>query len=83
MSSLEEMTAGFLRALGAPEDPELTETPNRVATLWRDNLLSGYASDPATALGEKSASRLTTAPGAIASRSNRSRQPATASSSQA
>jgi GTP cyclohydrolase IA len=48
----------FLRALGhAPEsDPELRETGERVARAFSEELLSGYAMDPAGILGERTAS---------------------------
>lgn len=40
--------ADLLRALGAPtdSDPELRETPKRVARMFLDELLDGYAGDP-------------------------------------
>jgi GTP cyclohydrolase I len=46
--------AAWLRALGTPidADPELQRTPDRVARLWRDNLLSGQNADPAELLGD-------------------------------
>ncbi|MBL8602013.1 MAG: GTP cyclohydrolase I [Myxococcales bacterium] len=44
----------FLKALGVDPagDPELRESPERVARAWRDELLGGYARDPRSALGE-------------------------------
>ena len=43
----------FLRAVGAPvgDDPGLEGTGRRVAEAWADDLLSGYAADPALASG--------------------------------
>lgn len=44
----------FLRAMGAPldTDPELSETPERMARAWRDELLDGYRKTPAQVLVE-------------------------------
>lgn len=43
----------FLAAVGAPlEDPELQETPGRVAHAFADELLEGYRVDPAALLSE-------------------------------
>ncbi len=43
----------LLGALGAPlDDPELARTPERVAALWRDNLLAGQGVDPAELLAD-------------------------------
>jgi GTP cyclohydrolase IA len=45
--------SAFLRALGLPEDdPELKETPARVAAMFRGELLDGYSRSPAQILGE-------------------------------
>jgi GTP cyclohydrolase IA len=45
--------AAFLRALGLPEDdPELKETPARVAAMFRQELLDGYSRSPAEILRE-------------------------------
>jgi GTP cyclohydrolase I len=53
MPSAEDAIEAFLRALGAPaDDPETADTPRRVAALWRENLLSGQAVDPAAVLAE-------------------------------
>ncbi len=48
----------FLRAVGAPvgDDPELEGTGRRVAEAWADDLLSGYAADPAHILSDATAS---------------------------
>lgn len=44
----------LLAALGLDAaDPELRDTPARVAELWRDNLLSGYRENPAAVLAER------------------------------
>ena len=45
---------GFLLALGLPldTDPELSDTPARVARAWRDELLDGYRRSPAEVLAE-------------------------------
>lgn len=50
-----EAIGGWLRALGAPldADPELMRTPERVARLWRDNLLCGQGADAAELLGDR------------------------------
>lgn len=44
--------AALLRAVGAPvgEDPELRDTPARVARMLLDELLDGYRTDPAEVL---------------------------------
>jgi GTP cyclohydrolase I len=59
MSSFDKAAAGkhleaFLRAVGAPvdADPELRGTGARVADAWVDELLAGYAADPARILAE-------------------------------
>jgi GTP cyclohydrolase I len=53
VSSVETAVDDFLRALGVPgDDPELAGTPRRVAQLWAQNLVSGYAADPAAILAE-------------------------------
>lgn len=54
----------FLRAVGAPvdEDPELRGTGRRVAEAYADDLMSGYAMDPAEILGGGTAS---SAPGLV------------------
>ncbi|MBI5517629.1 MAG: GTP cyclohydrolase I FolE [Deltaproteobacteria bacterium] len=51
----------FLRGLGVPldADPELRETPARVARVWKEELLDGYRKDPARCLGEPLPSRAT------------------------
>lgn len=51
----------FLRALGHPpeSDPELRETGIRVARAFAEELLSGYAMDPAQILAERTASTAT------------------------
>lgn len=47
----------FLAAIGAPdEDPELRETGRRVAEAFAEDLLAGYAMDPAAILGESTSS---------------------------
>ncbi len=48
----------FLRALGAPldEDPELRETGPRVAEAYANELLDGYAADPARVLADATSS---------------------------
>lgn len=44
----------FLRALGrsADREPELAQTPALVASAWADELLAGYAMDPAAILAD-------------------------------
>lgn len=44
----------FMAALGLPvdADPELRETPERVARAWNEELLAGYRTDPAAVLAE-------------------------------
>ncbi len=55
--SLENAVTDFCSALQSelnmPNNPEFLETPTRVAKLWRENLLAGYAEDPRSALKEK------------------------------
>lgn len=48
----------FLEAIGAPvgTDPELAETGARVADAYADDLLAGYAMDPAAILADATAS---------------------------
>lgn len=54
----------FLTALGHPpsSDPELRETGRRVAEAYAEELLAGYAEEPATILADATAS---TAPGLV------------------
>ena len=52
-NAAEAAIAALLQAVGAPADPQLDGTPERVARLWRDNLLSGYQADPAALLAER------------------------------
>jgi GTP cyclohydrolase IA len=54
----------FLRAIGAPvdSDPELRDTPRRVAEAFSDELLAGYDEDPAAILADTTATR---APGMV------------------
>jgi GTP cyclohydrolase I len=59
MSAIDKASAGahleaFLRAVGAPveTDPELRGTGARVADAWVEELLAGYAADPARILAE-------------------------------
>lgn len=49
----------FLRAVGAPvdADPELRDTPRRVADAFSDELLTGYDEDPATILRDTTDTR--------------------------
>lgn len=51
----------FLRAIGAPldSDPELIGTPDRVASAFTEELLSGYDASPEEILSETVASRAT------------------------
>jgi len=43
----------FLRASGVPRpDPNLDDTPQRVALAWAEEFLDGYRSDPAAVLGK-------------------------------
>jgi GTP cyclohydrolase I len=46
--------AAFLDAAGLPrrKDPNLTQTPRRVAEAWADDFLDGYRTTPEEALGE-------------------------------
>jgi len=46
--------AALLRGAGLDpaSDPDLQQTPDRVARLWRAEFLAGYAMDPAKILGE-------------------------------
>ncbi|MEE2755946.1 MAG: GTP cyclohydrolase I [Myxococcota bacterium] len=47
-SALEQSIADMLEALGVTDNPEIVGTPSRVAEFWRENLLSGYETDPAS-----------------------------------
>jgi len=53
-TALADATAAFLRACGLDpsRDPDLRETPARVARLWRSEFLAGYAMSPAEILGD-------------------------------
>lgn len=53
-AALVDATAAFLRACGLDpaRDPDLRETPARVARLWRSEFLAGYAMSPAEILGD-------------------------------
>jgi len=57
LSRVEPLRAAFdalLRAAGLDpkRDPDLGETPERVARLWESEFLAGYAMDPAKILGD-------------------------------
>ncbi len=51
---LSAAVAALLRAAGRDPvgDADLAQTPERVAKLWREEFLAGYAMDPAKILGE-------------------------------
>jgi GTP cyclohydrolase I len=51
---LSAAVAALLRAAGRDPvgDPDLAQTPERVAKLWREEFLAGYAMDPAKILDE-------------------------------
>ena len=50
--SLQEAVAQLLKASHLdPKDPDLSDTPERVATLWRTQFLAGYGMNPAEILG--------------------------------
>jgi GTP cyclohydrolase I len=53
-AALAAATAAFLRACGLDPDgdPDLRDTPRRVARLWRTEFLAGYAMSPAEILGD-------------------------------
>jgi GTP cyclohydrolase I len=52
-AALERAVASFLEASGLSlTDPNLKETPKRVAAAWADELIDGYSKDPDDALGE-------------------------------
>lgn len=53
MNALEPAVAQLLAAFEVPDSPELVQTPQRVAGLWRENLLAGYAFDPQEILAER------------------------------
>ena len=49
--ALEEAVRAFLEALGEPVlSEDIARTPERVAEAWANELLSGYAQDPASLL---------------------------------
>jgi GTP cyclohydrolase IA len=52
--ALRDAIEAWLRAAGLDPsaDPDLRETPRRVATLWQSEFLSGYGMDPASILGD-------------------------------
>lgn len=52
--ALQNALTELLRAAGRDPDtdPDLKETPMRVAKLWQKEFLAGYTMDPATILGE-------------------------------
>jgi GTP cyclohydrolase IA len=52
--ALAEAIGALLRATGhdPSSEPDLKQTPERVAKLWADEFLAGYTMDPATLLGE-------------------------------
>src|SRR5947207_11784839 len=53
LPSAERAIEAFLRALGVPGgDPELSETPARVARAFAQELLDGYTIDPAAVLAD-------------------------------
>lgn len=52
MSPTAQAVDALLAALAPPADPELVGTPERVAALWQENLLAGYALDPKDVLAE-------------------------------
>lgn len=45
--------AQFLQALQVDDDPETVGTPERVARMWHNKLLSGYEEKPEDILGER------------------------------
>ncbi len=51
--TVEEAVTALLGGLGQSEHPEVAGTPERVAELWRDRLLSGYSQDPAEVLADR------------------------------
>lgn len=52
-AELREAVAQLLKACGLSlEDSDLVGTPRRVARLWREQVISGYAADPAEILGD-------------------------------
>lgn len=54
-AGMERAVADFLEAAGldAGSDPNLQETPRRVATAWLNGFLDGYRTTPEEALGER------------------------------
>lgn len=52
--ALSDAVAALLRAAGRDPvgDPDLVQTPRRVATLWQEEFLAGYTMDPAKILGD-------------------------------
>jgi GTP cyclohydrolase I len=50
---MQRAVLAFLKAAAVPlADPELRQTPERVAAAWSDELIDGYQTTPAQALGE-------------------------------
>ena len=53
-TALQKAVRAFLKASGADlRDPELAETPERVARTWQTELLDGYGRDPGEELGRR------------------------------
>jgi GTP cyclohydrolase IA len=53
-AALERAVRDFLEASGADlEDPNVQQTPERVAAAWLDEFLDGYRTTPEAALGER------------------------------
>lgn len=52
-AGMERAVRAFLKAAGTPtDDPELKQTPRRVAAAWADELIDGYQVSARQALGE-------------------------------
>ncbi len=46
LEGMRRAVQAFLTASGLPEDPELKDTPARVAEAWAEHFLDGYGRDP-------------------------------------
>ena len=54
VEAMRRAVLSFLEASGlSPDDPELQETPARVAEAWARHFLDGYGRDPDTVLAER------------------------------
>ena len=53
LEAMRRAVQAFLEASGLPDDPELKDTPARVAEAWAQTFLDGYGRDPESVLAER------------------------------